>query len=471
MYLLNITIRIFPDSTGRYDDVPGLVGESGVVIPLVLYFSEKYNEYSLATLEKIREAFTLFWNYSSANPPSECFGSENGSFKNAIQHFINFRKAIIHGTFSAETGADSSGLAWRPSSIAKANWVISKLSDFFEWADSRGARDAQRFNPTATPSRYAALVMRAAYEQKRSNAFLGHTWAAAKDRQLTGRTVSNTRGPKAAPREPARFPDVHFSRLLKEGFTTRDATSLRDCLLAILLNKGGLRESEPMHLWVIDVTQDPSTKGALVVIRHPSQGTAPTGPQGRRYSNREDYLARVYNLRPRNLVVGPLHAGWKSAFVSIEVQWFEPVWGLRFWELWKRYLHLLSRVPRNHPYAFIVFNGETRGRPIPIDTFYEAHTAAVYRAGLVPRVGAVRLKSLGLTAHGHRHAYGHRAKNMAGLDTVIVQGMLHHSSPNSQNAYTQLTREERRMLLSQASERMHVPDQWDDSIIGQNKQS
>lgn len=471
MYLLNINVRVYPDLTGRYTEVPGLAGEHGVVLPLVLYFNDVSAHYSLAMLTKIREAFALFWLYSAANSPSDTFGSEFGSHTKPSQHFTNFRNAVIHGTFNTDTGADPSGLAWLPSSVAKANRVVKQLTDFFAWADKHGAHNAQRFNPEVAVGGYDLLLLRAAYEFKRSKAFLGNTWARPEEVQFTGRAVRQVRELKAAPKEPPRFPDIHFLRLLKEGFTTQDASSLRDVLITILLNKGGLRESEPMHLWVVDVTQDPSTKGALVVVKHPSQGVAPMGRGGTRYSNRQDYLARVHNLRPRDLQPGPLHAGWKSAFIQIEVQWFEPIWGLRFWELWRRYLHVLSRVQREHPYAFVIFNGETRGRPLPIDTFYEAHTAAVYRAGLVPSAGSARLQSLGLTAHGHRHAYGHRAKNKAGLDTVVVQGMLHHASPDSQNTYTQLSREERLKLLKEASERMHVSDDWDGSLLSDAERS
>jgi len=47
-------------------------------------------------------------------------------------------------------------------------------------------------------------------------------------------------------------------------------------LITVLLHGGGLRESEPFHLYVSDVAIDPrNTKSALVRLYHPERGKAP----------------------------------------------------------------------------------------------------------------------------------------------------------------------------------------------------
>ena len=50
-------------------------------------------------------------------------------------------------------------------------------------------------------------------------------------------------------------------------------------LITLLLNGAGFRMSEPFHLYLWDVMEDPSHKGrALVLIQHPSWGAAPRDP-------------------------------------------------------------------------------------------------------------------------------------------------------------------------------------------------
>jgi site-specific recombinase XerD len=462
---INADITLVPDSTGRKITLPGLVSDGGVVMPLVWYAEAKWQKYSLSTLRKIREAMRLFLEYSTANVPTAGFGVDGLHGESNWQHFERFRGALVNGTFDTKTGLDSSGLGWRASSIGKANQVIRYLTDFFVWADSHGAKGAQRFNPETAPSRYEDLMQRAAYEYRRSKAFLGHTWETSQGIQTNTRVVARAKEPRKRSKQPVRFPENSFTRLLKEGFTVRSPSNLRDILITVLLNKSGLRESEPMHLYISDVTYDPVTGGARVVIPHPSQGKAPTGVNGAHYKNRQDYLAMRYNLLPRNVVAGPLHAGWKSVFDQVEAIWFEPEWGRIFWALWQRYLVYVAPIRRRHPFAFITLDGPTKGEPLKLDAFNKSHRSAVYRAGLVPLSGDVDLKAAGLTPHGHRHGYAHRAKNLAGLDPVVVQRMLNHASPESQDAYTGLSRSEIQSLLEDANKRMHGTSVIDDGIL------
>lgn len=463
IYLHYVDLLVYSDKTGQSRQIPGLSGDDGVVTPLIWYFDYLYEQRSPATLQKIREAFRLFYAYTSANHPGPSFGCRDKTTDKPWQHFIRFRRAVVSGSISPESQTDPSGLAWRPSSVRKVNNVITHLTDFFVWAEELGGFSAERLNPRVSLDHYAKLVQQATYEYRRGKAFLGHAWSA--EPTSIARAVRGMRNLRQSSSEPPRFPDIHFERLLKEGFTTRSGSNLRDVLITILLNKGGLRESEVMHLWVIDVTQDPITGGALVKVRHPSQGEAPRKNGKKEYSNREDYLSQKYRMLPRNMARGRLHAGWKSSEVVLEVNWFEQVWGQHFWNLWKRYLQMLVQIPRNHPFAFIVMAGETSGRPLPIDAYYDAHTSAVYRAGLVPTEATTSLKGLGLTAHGHRHAYGHRAKNCAGIHEALVQDMMHHASPESQKIYTKLTRHEKMQALKDASARLNPGDKWIRSAV------
>lgn len=211
---------------------------------------------------------------------------------------------------------------------------------------------------------------------------------------------------------------------------------------------GGLRVSEPLHLYVHDVSIDPQVEGptgrdvALVRIFHPSDGRAPDDwpeQSAGKALNREAYLRGKYGLKPRNQYVSrSMRAGWKvrklddAAGNYIQVQWFPKIFGEWFLDVWKLYLRQLREVPRAHPFAFVVLHGPDRGKPLSMDAYLASHQRAVRRIGLEPA------KLNGTTAHGHRHAYGQRLVD-AGVDVLVRRNALHHASLESQLPYTEPT--------------------------------
>ena len=80
--------------------------------------------------------------------------------------------------------------------------------------------------------------------------------------------------------------------------------------------------------------------------------------------------------------------------------------------------------------------------------YLKAHVRACERIGLTVA------KAFGTTPHGHRHAYGRRLKN-AGVDESIIRRCMHHSSPESQQVYTQANTREVREALESASKRLN----------------
>ena len=82
-----------------------------------------------------------------------------------------------------------------------------------------------------------------------------------------------------------------------------------------------------------------------------------------------------------------------------------------------------------HPFAWI--NAERNaGDMYTIKMFGRSYEAAIERIGMTPS------KGLGTTLHGGRHAYGKRAEQM-GLGMKVIQHLMHHGSPLSQDVYTQ----------------------------------
>lgn len=114
----------------------------------------------------------------------------------------------------------------------------------------------------------------------------------------------------------------------------------------------------------------------------------------------------------------------------MHVQWFPEIYGHWFMQLWMRYLEQIAMIPRSHPYAWINIHREPIGEMYQIGEYRKALEAAVKRIGLIYS------KAEGTTPHGLRHAYGQRARK-GGIDPIIIQRLLHHSSIESQQVYTQ----------------------------------
>lgn len=439
MLLHNYSIKYRPDATGIETVLPGLVDSSlRTVEPLLRYQAKLFmDSMSQSHLVNIREAVRLFAEYSAANMPSVEFGrGETGHVQDVRhwEHFRNFRYAIVIGTFNSD-GVDPSGLNWVARGVRKADRVIQLLTDFFVWMDELDGGDrTSLFNPAVTPTRNETLCAAAAYEYQRNKALLGHSWAPADERVVMTRAVSH-RHYKPANRDAKRIENGEFGRLLQHGFDCTKEVGLRDSLITILMNKTGVRPSEAIGAWVIDVIDDPADPGsAYIKLRHPLEAKVKIFHRGTLYTRRIDYLKAVHGLPDR---IGlpkkdPQHLGWKSPFDVLELYWAEPWWGRVFWRLYCHYVRLTMTKRTGHPYLFV---DSESGDPLTYDAFAKSYKRAVYRAGLVPP-GEWNLKDSGLTPHGNRHAYGNRLKNVYGCNDKLVQNALHHTSPESQLIYT-----------------------------------
>ena len=364
--------------------------------------------------------------------------------------FALFAEALVAGTLNLE-GRDPSGLFWEPRTVSRARRLLGSVTAFSDWLTNRyGARP---LNPT----REATIAEQIAYwrrlDKRKPHALLGYTTYRSDHhrRAEIARTVGIRRKPTTAiGREVMIFPSDRIWDLLFAGFVVRgkqhspvihERLSLKDILITILLHGGGLRMSEPFHLFVGDVGIDPQNpRSAVVRLYHPEQGAAPADyvdPLSGRYiaGDREEYLRVQWQMHPRTLVEGRFKAGWKDLHLLDQrekyalVHWFAPAWGELFLTLFRPYIvHCRSRHCR-HPYLFVSQKAGFKDDPYTLDSYRQAHARAVRRIGLVPA------KALGTTPHAHRHAYGRRLAS-AGVDELTIQRVMHHRSPASQAVYT-----------------------------------
>ncbi|WP_349745759.1 gamma-mobile-trio recombinase GmtY [Pseudomonas frederiksbergensis] len=442
---VTVKSRVYTDSTGAYTELPVLLTPLGVLEPLLDYFLYRSHDRSLAWMSKVIRSVRMFLEYLQANPTEY----------NTYHLFQNFAQRLYAGTFNRETGLDPSGLCWAPLSPQDASHFIAHLSDFFDWL-SEMRPEAAKMNPRYAGGVFDRQVDEAAYQYRRSTAFLGHTWAANASPSETRHRVRGRRLPKIEKGEPPAFPEERFEELLVKGFRTSGRSDYRCMLITLLLHGAGFRESEPFHLYVPDVFPDPGNPcQAKVLIHHPSHGAAPASwrdeREPSRKGNRAAYLAHQFGLVPRTDLMDRRHAGWKggthdAAYYKL-AYWFLPEYGEWFLHLWHSYLEQVACVERAHPFAFINLNRAPVGAMYSLTQYNKAHAAACDRIGLT--VG----KALGTTPHGHRHAYGRRLRN-AGVDKALIRRFMHHASLESQEVYTQANTREALAALEAAAQRL-----------------
>jgi hypothetical protein len=430
------------------------------VVTLVEYFIDIGRARSLSWQRETARAVGLLVDFLTANAPT-LKGESNPKV------FAKFAEALVGGTLDLK-GNDPSELFWESKTVSRARNLLRAVTAFSDWLENR--HGTRRINPWRDASLGEQIAFWRRLDKRNANSLLGYASYRSDNqaRAKISRVVTVQRKATTAfAREVKFFPSDRIWDLLFRGFTARgkqhsalhEQLSIKDILITVLLHGGGLRESEPFHLYVSDVGVDPQNlKSAVVRLYHPEQGAAPadhTDPltgvhvQG----DREEYLRVRWRMHPRNLVEGRFKAGWKDLHLFDQcekyalVHWFPSWWGELFLTLFKLYItHCRSRCSL-HPFLFVSHKVGFEDDPYTVDSYRQAHAKAVRRIGLVPA------RSTGTTPHGHRHAYGQRLAD-AGVDELIIQRVMHHKSLVSQSVYTEAPAAKIEAALATAQQRL-----------------
>ena len=248
------------------------------------------------------------------------------------------------------------------------------------------------------------------------------------------------------------FPDAYFKDFFNTGLVTRQkACTLRNQLIVLLMHYGGLRVSEAISVWKIDIYKDPIYNEQVIVkICHPEEGPAPLGwNNSNGTNNRKSFLNSQYNLTPRNSKNGYNYVGFKSSRVrEIRVFWAPTQAAKLFWYKWCEYKWYIKDF-NSHPYAFCNFNGKNKGKPLEIENFRDAYRNALEKIGLKPN------KKAGLSPHAHRHSYGQRLVSLK-VPPIMRSKCLHHSSLDSQLVYIDPSDSQTYEYLNNVSEDLEV---------------
>jgi integrase len=217
--------------------------------------------------------------------------------------------------------------------------------------------------------------------------------------------------------------------------------------LWILLAFGGIRVSEAMNLYCVDIMPGSmigqfekgfTQQQPLIVLADPIQSRF-IGDFRDTSRTRLEYLSAKYGLipRPNHPDKHPLRAGWKGMMVSNEnllsswVYWSHPEPARKFLELTATLLNLRRQFPaaEHHPYFFInVANDKYRGQMLKYSNIVKAFERACQRIDLEPHVA-------GRTVHGFRDFFKDTLQHRLKLPPEIIQVMMHHTNISSQQDY------------------------------------
>lgn len=457
---------------GRPDGLRVVVTVEGIVGPLVRFLElPRHRDKSQSWQHKVCRAVGLLYDYFVAVPaPMDLVGRR--------AYLSQFARDLMRGTIGGD-GRDPSGLYWRPA----ASWAQVKetLAYINAFADHCATTDGtERLNPLDEASFGERVARYRALDIQNSHSLLKHLGnaKATYDDARRGRAVRARRQPTVAPSKPPYFPRDRFAELVEVGFRRRgrggapwERYQTRDIMLAMLQRYGGLRASEPFHLFTRDVQEDRDKPGhARVLLYHPELGRFRyPDPLQRRVleTTRSEYLRTQCGREPRNLIAGKDHAGWKDLMLDegaphyyALIRWFPSEAGAVFWQLYQAYVRHVLPSGLAHPYLFVTLDsGPWFGQPYRMAAYQRALSRAVRRIGLPFK------KSLGTTSHGFRHAYGQDLED-AKVDRKVIQTCMHHKSPLSQDVYTRpekqrVSRELEAARLRLAEERatsLAVPD-------------
>lgn len=447
--------------------------------PLIDYFQDRRSR-ELYWQRRAARALGLFYDFSRSFE-----FNEETSIRNRYSATITaFLQDLQQGTIPIR-GIDHTGLYWPAMSVTTVAETARHLDMFVEYScetigtlkDDHPLKALQKTfeGPPVDGESMTKFLITA--KRIHSRSFLKHLKDDAKgaeeQRRLSRRSLGIERS-AAGFRKVKAMSFQLIADLLHYGFERNRAASnimeredVTAKMIFILLLGGGLRRSEPLHMWFNDVTF-PEIDGitrCIPALRHPSQ--APTYIEGEAVS-RLHYL-KQRGMLPRHMASDKSsHSGWKDLAVdesnkSAEVYFIHEGLEQQFAEYYHYYLNVRrelvalrkARGEGDHPFLFISI-GEDRasgqsliGSPYSYNAFGKAFERALTRVERKTGQSINRGKVFGTTPHALRHTYG-QILIKVGAPQKAIQRAMHHRSILSQEVYTEPEWEEVCAALSAA---------------------
>jgi integrase len=345
-------------------------------------------------------------------------------------------------------------LGWQATRDSTAAADVRLVSEFSDWTAANFSglpinpiveKDLNQLSSTER----IALDKRAAAKKRWD--FFSHLTSATKAGQ--GTLLSRQFSPPARRKKSA---DTKHFPLAKVDALIENTPNIRDKLYFLLLFYGGVRISEPLHLFTRDISIQPDGV-ARVILAHPQEGAMRwiDAANRQRRGTRIDYLADRYGLGPRNLLPEdhPRHAGWKGILIEdtsrseSEVHWLDESKGRLFARYHSEYVQKFrSHVEDQSPYYFCNFHKSALAQPLTISNITKSFYRACARVGLRPW-------DEGVHPHGARHFYGYYCASVMRLSIEVTQRLMHHETISSTEIYYSVSKDVVRGELKKGQER------------------
>jgi integrase len=390
----------------------------------------------------------------------------------AIGRFYDFYQIEKHG---AELAADElrrvlkqffearrfglPSLDWRPVKLATAAADVRVVSEFTEWCannfDHVAANPQERLLVSSLNLR-EQRILQARFKSRKTWDTLFHLTPSTQEGH--GKVLQRAFAPERGKRQKAAGFQKYFPPEKVMDFIAA-TPALRDKLYFLLLFFGGVRISEPLHLFASDVGILPDGT-ARVVLGDPHDGTYEwIGENKQRRSGiRATFLAERYNRGPRNLLAQnhPLHSGWKGMLADdgrrreSVVHWLREDISRLFAKLHVEYIDSVRRkVTDTHPFYFVNESDRDFGEPLKLSNISKAFSRAAKRVNLSSTLP-------GVNPHGARHFFGYYCASVLRLPIETTQKLLHHQSILSTQVYYALSNEAARDELLRAQSRLNA---------------
>lgn len=418
--------------SGKQDEFILLyIKPEGAQAPIVLkelfdFFSQNASK-SLSWQRHMARAVGLFYDYCVVK--SSRYKNDN-DVADAIRGFVE-----ISLSGDAELG-------WAPTSISS---VKRNLSCVIEFSKYTSESQAENLLPADSDTKLKYLYR--AFEVKK-HVLLSHVTnvkrvadrirALSKDHLYKFNGLPNSRYVQL-------FPEDMIDPLFIHGFEKSNGEDLGCKMITALMLFGGMRNSEPFHLWFNDFSIYPSTGGLGIFLHHPSESACNIPP----YANmsRKEYLMHR-GLNPRNdrNTSKSYHAGWKNLAVDnlfrTEIRLIHKKIESHFLTWWNDYMSLRQtcmevykeKHGHEHPFFFVKTGDKNdTGAPLSMASYIKSLKRAISRLqkkGYLIEWGY----NHGVSPHPMRHWFITKLEEHD-VSPKIIQSLANHRNIMSQEVY------------------------------------
>lgn len=402
--------------------------DSVILFRELLSYFELNNGYSLSWQRQVSRSIGLFYDYCVVKAPM--YSNDN----NVIDAIRGFIQCSISG---------DTELRWVPSRIKTVRRHVSNIIDFSKFLEIDG------IIPKSETKLHKEYFYRAAAVKNNSAySHIINVKSLAKNLQANSldhiykfpkHATSNTINIKA-------FPEELIEALLNEGFKHKNGEeNIGAKMITILMLFGGMRNSEPFHLWYNDINLYPKIGGIEIRLHHPSDATCNIPPYISK--SRYNYLLER-KILPRNNRNNShsLYAGWKNLALdntlSTEIKIIHTDVENLFKHLYLKYMNqrdvfidtYKNKNGFDHPFLFVkTGDPNDLGAPLSMSSYVKALKAASIRLSKLGYDSQYGAKN-GFNPHAMRHWFASILSEM-GVNPKVIQSLMNHRNILSQEVY------------------------------------